>query len=258
MSLEVKDLHFSYGMQDVLHHISFRTEHGSFLSVLGPNGVGKSTLFKCLLGIYPPGKGEIYIDGENLQHFTPKQLARKIAYIPQSHHPSFPYSVFDMVLMGTASQIPSYAAPGSAQMTKADAVLERLGISHLKNRSYTMISGGERQLTLIARALVQDARILVMDEPSASLDFGNRIRVMQTMQSLAKEGYLVIQSTHDPDQAFLYSDYILALHEGQVLAYGTPSEVITSELISKLYHVNVDVCSLRNDTIRICLPSENL
>ena len=256
MNLEVKNLHFSYNMQEVLQNISFKAEQGTFLSVLGPNGVGKSTLFKCLLGIHAPGAGEILINSENIKNFSPKELARKIAYIPQSHNPSFHYSVFDMVLMGTTAQLGSFSSPGPEETAKVEAVLERLGISHLKNRSYTAISGGERQLTLIARALVQDARILVMDEPSASLDFGNRIRVMRTVQELAKEGYLIIQSTHDPDQAFLYSDRILALHEGQVLAFGPPAEVVTSELISKLYNVDVEVCSLRNDKIRICIPAE--
>ncbi len=256
MNLEVKNIQFSYGTQKVLHSVSFEAGHGTFLSVLGPNGVGKSTLFKCLLGIYSPSEGEILIDGENIQHFSPQQLAKKIAYIPQSHSPSFQYSVFEMVLMGITAQLGSFSSPGPAETAKAEAALDRLGITHLKDRSYTHISGGERQLVLIARALVQDARILIMDEPSSSLDFGNRIRIMQMVQSLVKEGYLVIQSTHDPDQAFLYSDHILALHEGQVLAYGTPAQVVTSELISKLYHVDVEVCSLHNDNIRICIPAE--
>ena len=112
----------------------------------------------------------------------------------------------------------------------------------------------ERQLVLIARAMVQQAKILIMDEPSANLDYGNRTRVMQTVKNLAREGYAIIQSTHDPDQAFLYSDKILALHDGGVLAWGSPKEVMTSELISKLYHVKVEMCSLKEDEIRVCIP----
>lgn len=257
MSIEIKNISFSYGMHEVLHHVSFEAEHGTFLSVLGPNGVGKSTLFKCLLGLLQPDSGEIFINGENVKELSAKQLARKIAYIPQSHNPSFHYSVFDMVLMGTSAQLSNFASPGPTENKKVDSALERLGISHLKNRSYMDISGGERQLTLIARALVQEAHILVMDEPSASLDYGNRIRVMRTVQALAKEGYLVIQSTHDPDQAFLYSDRILALHDGRVLAYGKPDEVVTPECISKLYGVDVEVCSLRDDRVRVCIPAES-
>ncbi len=254
MSIDVTNLCFSYGNHKVLQDISFHAENGSFLSVLGPNGVGKSTLFKCLLGILQPNSGEIILDGQNIRALSPKQLASKIAYIPQSHHPSFHYSVLEMVLMGTTARLGSFASPGCAEEDKAEQALKRLGIIHLKDRSFLQISGGEQQLTLIARALVQEARILVMDEPGASLDFGNCIRVMQTVQNLVGEGYLVIQSTHDPDQAFRHSDRILALLEGHILAYGKPHEVVTPELISKLYNIQVEVCSLRDDEIRVCIP----
>ena len=255
MKIEVTNLSFSYGNHKVLEHVSFHADQGMFLSVLGPNGVGKSTLFKCLLGILRPNTGNIILDGQNIQKLTPKQLAEKIAYIPQLHHQDLPYTVLDMVLMGTAAGLRKFCSPGNTEVAEAEQALNRLGFLHLKDRSYAHISGGERQLVLIARALVQKARILVMDEPSSSLDFGNRIKVMQTMQALSKEDYLVIQSTHDPDQAFLYSDRIFALHEGQVLAYGTPSKVITPELISKLYNIEVEICSLHDDEIRFCLPA---
>lgn len=132
--------------------------------------------------------------------------------------------------------------------------MERLDISHLRDRGYGNISGGERQMVLIARAIAQQARILIMDEPSANLDFGNKVRVMKTVKSLTKDGYAVIQSTHDPDQAFLYSDKILAMHDGKVLAWGTPQETMKSELISKLYNVDVEMCSLKADAIRVCVP----
>ena len=132
--------------------------------------------------------------------------------------------------------------------------MERLEITHLRDRGYGNISGGERQMVLIARAIAQQAKILIMDEPSANLDFGNKVRVMKAVKRLTKEGYTVIQSTHDPDQAFLYSDKILAMHDGQILAWGTPQEVMNRELISKLYNVDVDICSLKEDAIRVCVP----
>ena len=254
MSIKIENLCFSYGSHEVLKNVSFDAQYGQFLSVLGPNGVGKSTLFRCMLGLLPPARGSVSIDGTPISRLSASQLARRIAFIPQSHNPVFNYSVFDMVLMGTTAQTGTLSSPGKAQTELVDSALEALGISHLKDRSYGAISGGERQLVLIARAMAQQAKILVMDEPSASLDFGNRIRVMQTVQALAREGYCVIQSTHDPDQAYLYSDRVLALYEGQALAFGTPQEIISNELISTLYGVEVEVCSMQNDAVRVCIP----
>lgn len=256
MSLEVRDLCFSYGTHEVLRNISFSLEGGQVLSVLGPNGVGKSTLFQCILGLQTPQSGQILVDSQPVSHLNAREMAKKIAYIPQSHNPAFNFSVLDMVLMGTTAQLGTFSVPGKKQTQAASRVLERLGIAHLANRGYAHISGGERQLCLIARAMVQEARILVMDEPSSNLDYGNRIRVMQTLRALAEDGYAVVQSTHDPDQAYLCSDRILALCGGQVLAWGTPQETISDSLISQLYGVEVEVCSLREDAFRVCVPAD--
>lgn len=252
--MKVENLCFSYGEHEVLKDVSFGAEYGQFLSVLGPNGVGKSTLFRCMLGLLNPSSGGTVIDGKPIAEMSASQLAQHIAYIPQSHNPIFNFTVYDMVLMGTTSQTGSFASPGKRQMKLAKAALNKLGIFHLKDRGYANISGGERQLVLIARAIAQQARVLVMDEPSANLDFGNRIRVMQTVRRLTEEGYCVIQSTHDPDQAYLYSDKILALYGGRVLAFGSPSETMNEELISTLYGVDVEVCSMRDDAVRVCVP----
>jgi len=257
MSMTIDNLSFSYGDHPVLKSVSFRAEYGEFLSILGPNGVGKSTLFRCMLGLLTPSRGGASIDGKNIAEMTAQELSRSIAYIPQSHQPAFNFSVFDMVLMGTTAQLGKFASPGEKQKALAADALEHLGISHLKDRGYRAISGGERQLVLVARAIAQQAKILIMDEPSANLDFGNRILVMQTVKKLAADGYAVIQSTHDPDQAYLYSDKILALFGGEVLAYGTPQETIIDAVISKLYGVNVEVCSLRDDRIRVSFPANN-
>lgn len=250
----MKDLCFSYGDRQVLKDVTFHAGYGQFLSVLGPNGVGKSTLFRCMLGLLKPSRGCACIDGTPITEMSAAEQARRIAYIPQSHDPVFNFSVFDMVLMGTTAQLGSFSSPGPKQARLANDALDRLGIAHLKNRGYGSISGGERQLTLVARAIAQQAKTLVMDEPSASLDFGNRVRIMQTVRRLARDGYCVIQSTHDPDQAYLYSDQILALFDGRVLACGPPQETICDELISTLYGVEVEVCSLRRDAVRVCVP----
>lgn len=257
MNLSVEQLSFSYGAHSVLRDVSFSAEYGQVLSVLGPNGAGKSTLFRCMLGLLTPSDGTVRIDGQTVGTMTPEQLAHKIAYIPQSHEPVFQYTVLDMVLMGTASQLGFLQQPGQRQKQQAESALEQLGIGHLKDRDYARLSGGERQLVLIARALAQQARLLIMDEPSASLDFGNRVRLMQVVRELAGAGYGIIQSTHDPDQAFLYSDRILALRAGSVLAWGSPREIFDAKLIGELYGVQTEVHSLRGDTVRLCVPCED-
>ena len=256
MSISVENLSFSYGSGDVLKSVSFRAEYGKFLSVLGPNGVGKSTLFRCMLGILTPSRGGTRIDDRDVAGMTAAELSRKIAYIPQSHSPVFNYSVLDIVLMGTTAQLGKFSSPGKEQRREALELLEQLNIAGLQSRGYRSISGGERQLVLIARAMAQKAKILIMDEPSSSLDFGNRIRVMDTVKGLTGQGYCVIQSTHDPEQAYRYSDKILAMAGGKVLAWGTPEETVCDAVISELYGVEVEVCSLRNDRVRVCLPAK--
>ena len=254
MSMTIENLSFSYGDHQVLKAVNFTTNYGEFLSVLGPNGVGKSTLFKCMLGLLSPASGSIKIDGVDLRAIKETELAKKIAYIPQSHSPVFNFSVKDMVLMGTTAQTGRFSSPGKKETALAYDAMERLEITHLSDRGYGNISGGERQMVLIARAIAQQAKILIMDEPSANLDFGNKIKVMRTVKKLTENGYTVIQSTHDPDQAFLYSDKILAMHHGQVLAWGTPQSVMDRDLISELYNVDVDICSLKEDKISVCIP----
>jgi len=254
LSITVSGLSFSYGERLVLDDVGFTAKDGQLLSVLGPNGVGKSTLFRCILGLLKGYRGQVAINGMDIKGLGIRDMARLIAYIPQSHYPSFNFSVFDMVLMGTTVQLSSISTPGKRQMALVEAALERLGISHLKNRGYTRISGGERQLALIARALVQKAKVLILDEPTANLDFGNQIRVLTEVRSLAREGYTVIQSTHNPDQTFLFSDSVLALKAGRVLANGAPREVINGELMQALYGVDIEVQSLYEDKVRICIP----
>jgi iron complex transport system ATP-binding protein len=239
MEIAVKDLSFSYGAHRVLDGVSFTAQSGELLAVLGPNGVGKSTLFYCLLGLSRPGGGEILLGGKPVGAAPPSELARQIAYVPQSHAPTFNYSVFDMVLMGTTARVGGLSAPGADELALADEALERVGIAHLRERGYLRISGGERQLTLIARALAQQAKILIMDEPTANLDYGNQLRVLSRVKALTREGYTVVQSTHNPDHAFLFADRVLALKDGRVAALGTPREAVTEELIESLYGVRV-------------------
>ena len=255
MSIDVQNLSFSYGDRPVLHDISFRVEKGEFLSILGPNGVGKSTLFRCVLGLLSGYTGQVLVDGADSRSFTVREAAKHIAYIPQSSHPIFNYSVFDIVLMGRTSGLSTFRSPKKQDAELCRWALEKVGIPHLSDRCFHRLSGGEQQLVLIARALVQKAPILMLDEPTASLDFGNQLLVLEQCRNLAREGYTVIQTTHNPEQSYQYSDRILTLQHGRVLAEGTPKEVLTEKTIRALYGVEVDVVSLRDDRARICLPA---
>ena len=257
MRLEVKDLSFSYGDNKVLNNVSFSSSGGEAIAVLGPNGVGKSTFFKCILGFLPIGKGKIEIEGKDVSIMKGKELSKYIAYIPQSSSPVFNHTVLDSVAMGMNNQIGLFSAPGEKEREKAAAALDRLGILKLKDRGCLNISGGERQLMLIARAMVQDARIIVMDEPTSSLDYGNSYRVMETIMSLSKDGYTILFSTHDPDAAMRYSDRVIAFYKGEIIRDGKPSTVLNTDVLSTLYSINV---AIRNVRVRekeysVCIPT---
>lgn len=254
MGIEVKNLNFSYGERQVLHDICFRVDQGEFLSILGPNGVGKSTLFRCVLGLLSGYTGEVLVDGINARSFSVREAAKHIAYIPQSSRSIFNYSVFDIVLMGRTSGLSTFRSPKKADTDKCRWALEKIGISHLEQRCFHRLSGGEQQLVLIARALVQDAPCLMLDEPTANLDFGNQMLVLEQARRLAREGYTVVQTTHHPEQSYMFSDRILAIQNGRVLTEGTPEQVLTEQTMRALYGVDVDVVSLYNDNARICIP----
>lgn len=258
MSISVESLDFSYGTVPVLSDVNFSVESGRLLCILGPNGVGKSTLFNCLLGLRRPQRGTIKIEGKDIGRLSIRERAKLMAYIPQNHIPSFNYTVYDMVLMGTASEVGFGSSPGKAQKQKVEDVLNRLGIRHLRDRSFMRISGGERQLVCIARALAQGAKILVMDEPTANLDYGNQIMVQEQLRTLAAEGYTILQSTHNPEQVFLFADLVLTLVGGRVDSFGKPEDVICKESMKRLYHADVEIESLYDDMIRVCIPESVL
>ena len=255
-SIEVKNLNFSYGERQILFDVNFSVDKGEFLSILGPNGVGKSTLFRCVLGLLSGYSGQVLIDGRDAKTFSVKEAARHIAYIPQSSNPTFNYSVFDIVLMGRTSGLSTFRSPKKEDVDRSHWALDKIGISHLENRCFHRLSGGERQMVLIARSLVQDAPILMLDEPTANLDFGNQLKVLHQVKELASEGYTVIQTTHHPEQSYMFSDRILALQHGRILTEGPPREVLTEETVRQLYGVDVHVLSLYDDKARICIPRD--
>jgi len=237
--LESRNLCFSYGECAILKNVSFSLEQGELLGLLGPNGSGKTTLFRCVLGLDNNYKGEVFLEGENIRNKNPAEMSRLVAYVPQAHHPTFNYTVMDMVLMGTTSGKREWAMPGHRQKAAAEEALAKINFLDFKNRNFRELSGGEQQMVLIARALAQQTRILVMDEPTANLDYGNQLRLLMIISGLSKSGYSILLSTHNPDHAFLFANRVLALHKHELAAIGTPSDVLTPELIHTLYGVKV-------------------
>lgn len=259
MILQAKDIHFSYGYGrgETLRGVSFSVNEGDFVCVLGCNGCGKTTLFKCLLGIYKTSQGDIEIHGKSIHDFRTRDLAKEVAYIPQAHAPSFNYSVADAVLMGRNAYVDTFSAPKKEDVEKAYTALERLGIGYLAEKGYSEISGGERQLVLIARALAQNAKILLMDEPTSQLDYGHQMHVLQEVHKLSQQGYTVIMSTHNPEHAFMFANKAVILKNGQVLCEGAPQTVMTDEVLKRIYGIDLQLLDLQLRTgknYKVCLP----
>ena len=257
-SLSLDEVRYQYTKKspEILHGISFTANRGDLIAVLGPNGVGKSTMFKCLMGFFKNFAGTITLGGRDIRTLSHKEIAKQIAYIPQSTYPTFNYEVIDIVLMGMTAQLSALSSPNQDHVRKAQEALDSLGIGHLARAGYGEISGGERQLVLIARALVQNAKILIMDEPTANLDYGNQFKVMCRVTELAQNGYIIIISTHNPDHAFLYANRVIMMYDGKVLADGTPDAVLDADLIKRVYHVDVRIETFTDDwgTHKLCIP----
>jgi iron complex transport system ATP-binding protein len=253
MRLTARDLSIGYGNRVVGSGISLTVLPGEVLCLLGPNGAGKTTLFRTLLGLQPPLAGTVAIDGVKLEFLKPYDIAQRLAYVPQAQVTEFSYSVLDIVLMGRTARLRSFASPGSEDRRTALDKLKSLGIGELAGEDYTQISGGQRQLVLIARALTQGAPFLVMDEPTASLDFGNQAMVLARIRELAADGYGIVLSTHDPDHALMVATRVAIIAEGGLKAAGKTREVVTAEALSVLYRTAVEV-EVTPSGRRVCVP----
>ena len=241
MILSVEHLACGYGSKRVLGDFSVEVATGTIHCLLGPNGVGKTTLFKTMLGLLPRMGGAVKVDGRDTLAFSPQELARVIAYVPQAHTPPFAFTVRDVVVMGRMAHMGLFASPRSRDYDAADRSMERLGITHLASRVYTELSGGERQMTLIARALAQQPRFLMMDEPTASLDFGNQAQVLTAVRNLAEDGLGVIMTTHVPDHLFQCEARGTLLMRGGSYLEGSADELLTEENLSRAYGIDVMV-----------------
>jgi iron complex transport system ATP-binding protein len=253
--LEAKNLAFGFPRRTVGSDVSFALADGEVMCVLGPNGGGKTTLFRTLLGLLPLKGGELLLNRTPLTELSRSEIARLAGYVPQGHAGAFSYTVRETVLMGRSAHLGAFSAPGRRDREVAERVLALLEISHLADRPVTEISGGERQLAIVARALAQEPRLLVMDEPTASLDFGNQVRVLETIASLARTGISILFATHDPDQAFLAAHRALLLGEGRMLGLGAPRDVIRADTLKRLYNVDVEVLPVGGG--HTCVPKIN-
>jgi len=251
--LSIREIYFKHkGRGDILKGISFNAQKGSITTILGPNGSGKTTLFKCISGLWKHYRGEIVFDGKAVDRLSFRKRAKIFSIVPQEHEPPFPYSVFDVVLMGRASYVGIFSSPGKKDYEIAEEAIKTVGIEHLKETPYTKISGGERQLTLIARALAQNSPVMLLDEPTSHLDFKNQINVLKKIKEIAFErGLTVVMTLHDPNLAGLFSDKVVVINSGTKIAEGSPDDILTEELIKRVYDVDVRKSSINGQSI-IC------
>lgn len=256
MHLKASDLAFGYPERSVGKNLNLSVETGEVFCLLGPNGCGKTTLFKTLLGLLRPQGGRITLGGDALAGLPRAEIARRIAYVPQAQNTAFPYTASDLVLMGRVAHRGVFAAPTKNDREIAQDALSQLGIAELATREVTTLSGGQRQLVIVARAMAQASPLIVMDEPTASLDFGNQVAVLAEIRKLAAHGTGVILSTHDPDQAFAVGNRVALMQDGVIVAQGTPSEVLTAARLKTVYGVNVTVERLSGGQM-VCAPVMN-
>jgi iron complex transport system ATP-binding protein len=239
--LRVERASFRYGDRPIFDELTFSVSAGEILCLLGPNGSGKTTLFRCLTGSLKLHAGSIRLGEANLADLGPPAVARILGIVFQEHVASFPFTVLDVVRMGRAPHLGFFATPSAADTRRAEMILERLGIAALANRPYTAISGGECQLALIGRALCQEPRIMLLDEPTSHLDYRNAMIVLRTVRELARSGLAVIMTTHAPDQPLLLSSRVALLRGGKFIAHGQASDVLTSENLRRTYEMDIEV-----------------
>jgi iron complex transport system ATP-binding protein len=254
--IAVEALAFGYSGHRVGAAVSFALAPGEVMCLLGPNGGGKSTLLKTVLGLLPPQAGTVCIDGEDTHAWTPRRRALALGYVPQSGAGQFAFTVAEMVLMGRTAHRSAFAPPGNHDRAIAAAALETLGIAALAERDWLKISGGERQLALIARALAQQPRVLILDEPTANLDFGNQVRVLAEVRRLAAQGLAVIFATHHPEQAFACADKVAVLHAGRLERQGSPDAIITSETMRLVYGIEVEIVPVGAGRLKMVVPKD--
>ena len=230
-----------YGAKLALNDVSLDIEPGEFILVSGPSGAGKSTLLSCLLGILPSTSEQLEMSGSNPLNSSRSEIARKVSFVPQEHDDMFPFSVLDVVVMGRTAFLGPFSAPGETDFIYAQKVMAELYITHLEKRVYNTLSGGEKQLVLLARALVQTRTMVFLDEPTNHLDYKNRFQILANLKKQCVENNsCVVACLHDPNYANIFADRVILINKGRVVTEGKTAEVMTGEAISRLYGLAVN------------------
>lgn len=246
LALAIEDVCFSYGSKGVLRDVSFGARHGRVCGLFGPNGSGKTTLFRCCLGFLAPSAGDVRVEGVSVSSLGIADIARRMAYVPQEHRPGFPFSVREIVSMGRSPRMSTFFRLGAEDREKVERSMEIAGIAHLANEPCTTLSGGQRQLAALARAIAQETPLMLLDEPASALDFNNQILVWQALRRIAAQGVAVLICCHDPNHILWFCDDAAILHEGRLVASGPSGETLTPEVLRILYGSNFEVCSVEN------------
>jgi iron complex transport system ATP-binding protein len=256
MNINIQNVRCGYKGKVVVDEFSAVLSSGDILCLLGPNGVGKTTLFKCLLGFLPLMAGSVFVDGRDMKQLKAAEYAKIVGYVPQAHAPPFSFRVFDVVLMGRTAHLGIFAQPGPEDKRVVWECLEKLEIKHLAAQVYTEISGGERQMVLIARALAQEPAFLLMDEPTSNLDFGNQARVLHTICTLAEMGLGILMTTHQPDQVFQCDADVSLLMPDHEHLCGSADDILTEQTLRRAYGIDVAVLEARRQeqVLRLCQP----
>ena len=249
--LEIERISYRYrpNAEPVLQNLSMSIEKGTVNTILGPNGAGKSTLLDICLGWKEPEAGRILLNQEDMRSYSRRQMGRWMSLVPQDEQVRFDYTVLEYLLLGRAPYLSQLEMPGPEDIEIAREALEKVGLLPLQERPASKLSGGEHQLLMIARALVQEPHILVLDEPTSRLDPGNRQRVVSLLKSLLSHGVTILFTTHDPTLAADISTHALLLKQGRVIHAGPEEEVLTNEHLSELYGISMEVLRRNNKTI---------
>lgn len=254
--LEIKKLSCGYGGLNVLEDITFTIKPGEVVCILGPNGSGKSTLIKTIVGLLKPHSGNIFLNNRTIENWSWRERAKVISYIPQVFNSTFQYKSIDIVLMGRTSHLNLISSPNKQDRRIAEKAMETLNILDLKDKIYSQLSGGERQMVKIAQALAQESKIIIMDEPTNNLDFGNQIAILKYIKKCSDKGITIIMATHFPEHALIYGDKAILVNNKKIIEIDKPIDNLKESHLEELYNVDLKLAKLDlgNKKIKTCLP----